>query len=160
MKNKKNLCIYFVVIMIGVIIDLVSKSMIAMNMQLHDSIELIPNFFYLTYYHNEGAAWGILQGQQGLFMIITIAALIIMGYYLFTLDQKDTFSKMGLLLMISGTIGNFYDRICFGYVRDFLDFYIFAYDFPIFNIADSLLCVGVALLVVAVFIDEKKKGNI
>lgn len=160
MKNKKHLIIDLFIIIIGIVIDLVSKSIVASKMNLYDSIEIIPHFFHLTYYHNEGAAWGVLQGQQSLFMIITIVALAIMLIYYKSTDGKDRLSQLGIVLMVSGTLGNFYDRICFGYVRDFLDFYIFGYDFPIFNIADSLLCIGVGLLVLAIFLDEKKKGLI
>ena len=160
MKNKKHLIIDLFIIIIGIVIDLVSKSIVASKMNLYDSIEIIPHFFHLTYYHNEGAAWGVLQGQQSLFMIITIVALAIMLIYYKSTDGKDRLSQLGIVLMVSGTLGNFYDRIYFGYVRDFLDFYIFGYDFPIFNIADSLLCIGVGLLVLAIFLDEKKKGLI
>lgn len=160
MKNKKHLVIDLLIIVLGVVIDLVSKAVVASNMNLYDSIEIIPHFFYLTYYHNEGAAWGMLQGQQFLFMIITLIALVIMFIYYKSTEGKDRLSQLGIVLMVSGTLGNFYDRICFNYVRDFLDFYIFGYDFPIFNIADSLLCIGVGLLVLAMILDEKKKGLI
>lgn len=159
MKNKINI-IAIVTIFLGIIIDQVSKYLIDVKLALYESIEVIPNFFAITYYRNNGAAWSMLEGQQLFFIIITIIALLAMIYYYFKINNKDWGQKLALSLMISGTIGNFIDRCLFQYVRDFLDFIILGYDFPIFNVADSLLVVGVFLMAILVFIEEKREGRL
>lgn len=155
---KKRNIFLTVVFIVGIVLDQISKWFVASNMQLHDSIELIPNFFSITYAHNTGAAWSILEGKMLFFYCITIVASILLILYFRSLDENQFLSKIGIIMMLSGTMGNFIDRIFLQYVRDFLDFIIFGYDFPIFNVADSFLCVGVALLILEEFMDYYKVG--
>lgn len=129
-----------------VAIDLLSKYYIQSIMTLGDSIPFINNFFYLTLAYNSGAAWGILSGKLELFFVITIVVIVIIVYMLFTTNRKNNLLRYSLIVILGGTLGNFYDRVIFGYVRDFFDFYLFGYDFPIFNIADASLCIGYFLL--------------
>lgn len=91
-------------------------------------------------------------------MIVTVIALIVMGYFYYCAEKKDALTKYGLVLMMAGTLGNFIDRLCFQHVRDFLDFVILGYDFPVFNVADIALCVGVFLILVSVFLEERFGG--
>lgn len=113
-----------------------------------ESIELIPSFFKITYAQNTGAAWSVLEGHMTFFYVVTIIALILLGWYFKNLKDYQIVQKIGVILMIAGTLGNFIDRLLFQFVRDSLDFRILDYNFPIFNIADILLVSGVFLLII------------
>lgn len=148
--NKK----YYLTFVVILILDQLTKYVIDLNMRLYESITVIPNFFYITYARNEGAAWSILSGKTWFFVVIGIIAFTVMGYVFKKSKDFEVLTKLGLILMMSGTVGNLIDRICFGYVRDFLDFIIFNYDFPIFNVADMALCIGVGILMLDVVLEE------
>ncbi len=135
--------------------DLISKHMIAAS-GITD-IVLIPGFFHITYAENTGMAWSLLSGQTGLLALISAVAIGVMLRYLLV-NKPDKLTSFALALMIGGAAGNLYDRLFLGYVRDFLNFYIFGYDFPVFNIADAALCIGVFLLVIASFTEDRKHG--
>lgn len=140
-----------------IVADQISKYIIATNPALH-SIVVIPGFFHITYVENTGMAWSLLSGQQGLLSLIAAVAIGVMIWYLLT-RKPDKLSVIGISLMIGGAVGNLIDRLVSGYVRDFLDFYIGGYqgyDFPVFNIADSALTIGVVILFIAMLIEEKK----
>lgn len=143
--------------MIGVLIivlDQLSKYWINATMALGESIEIIPNFFRLTNVHNTGAAWSIFEGKMIFFYLITIVFLIAMVYFYRTSEDADTFTKLGMILMMAGAVGNFIDRLALQYVRDFFDFLLLEYNFPVFNIADISLCIGVALIILSVFLES------
>lgn len=143
--------------MIGVLIivlDQLSKYWINATMALGESIEIIPNFFRLTNVHNTGAAWSIFEGKMIFFYLITIVFLIAMVYFYRTSEDADTLTKLGMVLMMAGAIGNFIDRLALQYVRDFFDFLLLGYNFPVFNIADISLCIGVALIILSVLLDS------
>ena len=125
--------------------DQLSKLAADMNMVLGQRVTLIPGFFHLTYMRNSGAAWSMLEGQMWFFYLVSVVALVLM--VLFYRNQESNWNRIALAMMIGGTIGNFIDRLCFQYVRDFLDFVIFGYDFPVFNIADCALCIGVLMII-------------
>ena len=145
--SKQNL--FLIVIMIGAILtDQLSKVWVTSNLQLGESIEIIPSFFKITYTQNTGAAWSILEGYMTFFYVVTLVALILLGWYFYRLKEYQIIQKIGVVLMISGTLGNFIDRLLFQYVRDSLDFLILGYNFPIFNVADVLLISGVLFLII------------
>jgi signal peptidase II len=140
-----------------VALDQITKYAIEARLSLGQSIELIKGFFSLTYARNTGAAWSILTGQMTFFYIISTIALIVMTYFLWKTDKKETLQRFALALLIAGTIGNFIDRLMFQYVRDFLDFIILGYDFPIFNVADISLNVAIGLLILEAFLEGRGK---
>lgn len=139
---------------IVIVLDLVSKYIIESQTALQN-VEIIPGFFSLTFAKNTGMAWSLLSGKQAFLSIVSAAAIGVMIYYVLKKDCSKLM-KIALALMIGGAAGNLFDRLFLGYVRDFLDFIIFGYDFPIFNIADSALTIGVILLFIASMKEEKK----
>lgn len=138
-----------------ILADQLSKLYISSTMQVSESIKVIENFFYITYARNTGAAWSIGQGMGFVFVGIAIAMSIGIVYYLYKHSDVKMLTRFTLLLIVAGGIGNAIDRIRFGYVIDFLDFYIFGYDFPIFNIADC--CITIALFaLILIMLTEKE----
>lgn len=145
-----------VILIIGftLILDQVSKIWVASTAAVQN-LEVIPNFFYITYAKNTGMAWSMLSGHQAFFCLAATVAIGVMLWYLIY-KSPSKLTRISLALMISGAAGNLIDRLFLGFVRDFLNFYIFGYDFPIFNVADSCLTIGVIILIIASFVEEKK----
>jgi signal peptidase II len=147
---------YYIIAFIVILVDQLTKWLIVKNMELGESIQVIENFLYITSHRNRGAAWGILQGQMWFFYIITTIVIIALVYYI----QKEAKGKVllgvSLAFMLGGAIGNFIDRIYRKEVVDFLNTYIFTYDFPIFNIADSALVIGVGMLMLQMLKEERE----
>lgn len=140
-------------IIILVVLDQVTKVMAAANGGVH--IEVVPGFFYLNYLENTGAAWSMFAGRTGILTLVSAFAAGLMLWYLLT-KKPDRWTKAALVLMIAGAAGNFIDRLVLGYVRDFMDFYIFGYDFPVFNVADMALTIGVIILILAALTGDRK----
>lgn len=149
---------FFALIVIG--IDQLTKWIVIQRMELYESIPVIDNFFYITSHRNAGAAWGILQGQMMFFYIITTIVIIGLIYYMEKYARDSKLTAISLSLILGGAIGNFIDRLLRQEVVDFLDVMIFTYDFPIFNVADSSLVIGVILIFIAMIMEEKNKGKI
>jgi len=133
--------------LIFIFIDQISKGLVNIYMNLNDSINIINNFFSLTYVHNYGAAFSILDGARFLFIIITIIALNVIYFYFIKDKKLNNYEIVAYSMLLAGIVGNLIDRVVFGYVIDFFDFIIFGYDFAIFNIADSFIVVSVILLI-------------
>lgn len=145
-----------ILVLIG--LDQLSKSLIVNLTEYRESIPVIENFFYITHHYNEGAAWGILQGETWFFYLTTFFALGIFGYFAKDLSFKDKkWYSIAVLLLIAGAIGNFIDRVLFGHVIDFIDVYIFTYDYPIFNFADSYLTVGMIIFAMDLLVLEPRR---
>lgn len=144
MLNKKKYILAGVVVTLLFLIDKISKDIIVAKMNLYESIPVIKNLFSITYAQNTGAGFSILEGQFLFFYIITILVTIYLLYLYFR--EENTFLSICYLFIIGGSFGNFYDRLRYQYVIDFLHFQFGNYHFPIFNLADSFICVGVFLL--------------
>lgn len=154
--------VYYIIALIIVALDQLTKWLIVKNMELGESLIIIKDFFYITSHRNAGAAWGILQGQMWLFYIITVIVVIAIVYYLEKHAKGKPLFQLSLAFILGGAIGNFIDRLFRKQVVDFLDTYIFTYDFPIFNIADSALTIGVVLMFLQMIREgreEKVKKN-
>ena len=156
---RKNY-LYYLLIVLGLFgIDQITKFIVDSNMALGQSITIVDDFFNLTYVRNTGAGFSILEGQMTFFYVITLVALCFLLYLLFTSNNESKFYILSILMMIAGTLGNFYDRIVYQYVIDFLDFIIIGYDFPVFNFADICLTVGVGIYLLVYFIELKGEYN-
>ncbi|RCW70783.1 signal peptidase II [Saliterribacillus persicus] len=147
----------YVLAIIVIIFDQISKALIVSRMALGESIEMIENVFYITSHRNTGAAWGIFAGQMTFFYIITVIVVAFIIYYIQKYAKDSKTLGVGLGLVLGGAIGNFIDRLFRKEVVDFFDIYIGTYDYPIFNIADSALVTGVILIFATTILDESKK---
>ena len=160
MKKMKltyqTLILYLVAFLVIVIGDKVTKIIVDHTLSLGGSYAIIDNFFYFTYAHNTGAAWGMLAGKISLFLIVSVVAAIGIIYYFMKSESYQKLTRFGLVLVFGGLIGNLIDRLAFGYVRDFIDFIIFGYNFPIFNVADMAITIGMALVILEIGIEEYK----
>lgn len=147
--NKK----IFAIAIITLVLDQLAKGFLELSFKLNESIPIINNFFYITNCHNNGAAWSILPNARILFIVLSFIALIIIYRYIY-LFKTNFRNNLAFGLLIGGISGNLLDRILFGYVRDFFDFYLFKYDYPVFNIADIAIVIGVILLLIAIIKKE------
>ena len=147
--------LYYLIAIFVIALDQVTKWMVVKQMEIGESIEIIPNFLYITSHRNRGAAWGILQGQMWFFYIITTIVIIALVLYIGRLKREERMLGIALGLMLGGAIGNFIDRVWRKEVVDFINTYIFTYDFPIFNVADSALVIGVGLIFVLTLFEGK-----
>ncbi len=148
---------YYALAIVVIIIDQISKWIVDKQMIIGESIKIIENVLYFTSHRNTGAAFGILEGQMWFFYIITTIVVIGLIYYMQKEAGKSRLIGVSLGLILGGAIGNFIDRLFRGEVVDFVDTYIFTYNFAIFNVADAALCIGVGLLFVKMIIDERKQ---
>ena len=152
-----RLAAFFIIAVTILVLDQLSKNLVLAAFSLNESISIIPGFFNLTYVRNTGAAFGILAGQESwrhlFFQSVSILALGAI-VYLFWASRRDRLALWGSALVFGGAAGNLVDRIRFGYVIDFLDFFIGRYHWPAFNIADSGITIGAFLLAVK-FLKEK-----
>lgn len=150
---------YCLFITIFVAMDQLSKKMVITHLKLNQPVVIIKDFFNLTYVRNYGAGFSILQHATAFLLALTIIACIVLFYLLVTTEKKDLLSKVCYLMIISGAIGNFIDRVRFSYVIDFLDFKIFGYDYPVFNIADCFITVGCFLLIFKMLWEARHAKN-
>ena len=148
-----------ILIVLGVIaLDLVSKSLVSGALSEGETIPVLEDIFHITYHKNTGAAWSILEGELTFFIVLTSISVVVICVVMFLNRKGPMMLRLPLSLILGGAIGNFVDRIAFGYVRDMFDFRII--NFPVFNVADMALTIGVAILAVyIIFIyKEPEKG--
>lgn len=142
------LCLSFLI----ALLDQVTKYLIRQNL-LTGRMVIIPDFFDLCYVQNTGAAWGIMQGLNSLLVILSIIMLGVLLVFRRSILQDTMVHRLATGLMIGGIIGNLVDRVRLGFVVDFLHFFWRNHHFPSFNVADSAICVGVALYIISQVIE-------
>jgi signal peptidase II len=147
---------YYIIALFIILLDQFTKWLVVKNMSLGDSITIIENFLYITSHRNRGAAWGILQGQMWFFYVVTVIVIIGIVFYIQKAVKGKHLLGISLGLMLGGAIGNFIDRVFRKEVVDFINTFIFSYDFPVFNVADSALVVGVGLLMLQMLREERE----
>ncbi|GGE41520.1 lipoprotein signal peptidase [Pullulanibacillus camelliae] len=148
---------YYLLAAIMLFLDQCSKYAISHNMTVGEQVTLIPNVLYITSSRNTGAAWNILEGKMWFFYIISIVVLAAVVYYMQKVGRHRPLLGVSLGFILGGTLGNFLDRIFRGEVVDFIHVYIGSYSYPVFNIADSSLVVGVILILIFTLLDGKKE---
>ncbi|MBW2971193.1 signal peptidase II [Candidatus Woesearchaeota archaeon] len=149
MKPGLKLAILGVILLL---LDQLTKWYIRSSMAVAESNPIINNIFHITFVQNTGGVWGLFKGNVSLMIWLSIAAL---GFIMYFEDSfpKTKLSQLFLVFVVIGLVGNLIDRIFLGYVTDFVDFRIW----PVFNLADSLVSIGVAGLVIFTFIHDKTK---
>ncbi|HJV66498.1 MAG TPA: signal peptidase II [Geomonas sp.] len=158
---KSRYIILMVVSALVLVIDQVTKIYIDKTMALHSSITVIENFFNITYLRNKGAAFGILANSSfrlPFFILVSLVAVGVIVAVIKKLRDDQKFAAVSLSLIFSGALGNLIDRIRLGEVIDFLDAHWYEHHWPAFNIADSAICVGVFLLAIDMYLEERKKS--
>lgn len=156
MDKIKKMVIGIGIILILIIIDQITKYITRSSLKESQSIVIIKDFFNITFVKNTGGAWGVFAGNLWLFILITLVSLGGMFYFFKDFDLKNnTLFSIAICLLIAGAIGNFIDRLFLKYVTDFLDFKIFGYDFPVFNVADICITLGVATLLIKLIFFSK-----
>lgn len=151
MKKKKYLFLIFIIFLI----DQITKIIISNNINLNGSVTVIKNFFSLTYVKNTGAAFGFFSGKT---LLITIISIFIFIYLLMELIKNKSNIKiinLSFSFILGGLVGNLYDRIVLGYVRDFMDFTIFNKGFAIFNIGDIFIVVGCFMFIIGALLEAR-----
>lgn len=153
---------YFLIVAVLIIVDQLSKALIARRITLLNSKTVISGFFDLTHIQNRGAIFGFFS-QSGspllhvLLMLASLAALGIVVYYFFKTPASERLILISLSLILSGALGNLVDRILRGYVIDFLDFYVKSWHWPSFNVADASITIGALLLILMLISRRKEK---
>ena len=133
--------------------DQLTKFLLTSHMPVHEGRVIIPGFFNLVHARNTGAAFSLLAGshtvwRQALFVAVSVLALGVIAYLLSCTPKEETWTRRGLVLILAGALGNLIDRLRFGEVVDFLDFYLGNLHWPAFNVADSAITVGAGILLV------------
>ncbi|MBO2943185.1 signal peptidase II [Paenibacillus sp. F411] len=149
---------YYLIALIVFLIDQGTKYLIASRLALGEQIPVIGDFFLITSSRNRGAAFGILQNQLWFFIVVT--SLVVIGIIWYMQKVKSEGRRLlpvALSLVLGGALGNFIDRLVMGEVVDFLQFNFGSYTFPIFNIADSCIVIGVGLILLDTFMEGKRE---
>lgn len=154
MNNKGKL--YFITCIV-LLIDQIVKIIVNNCMTLYDEIKLIPNFFSIYYVKNTGAAFSILENNTPFLVLMTVIFIIIIHRYLKNEKNLTKLSSISFGLILGGMFGNLIDRIIHSGVIDYLSFEFFGYGFPVFNIADIGITVGVFLMLIEMLLEKKRK---
>lgn len=152
--KKKSLIIATIIVIIDVILKIVIDNILSIN----ESIQVIPNVFYITKVYNTGAAWSLFEGSGILLIIIAIVAFfLLLKYQNYFMENKRNI--LAFALIYGGLVGNLIDRVIYGYVIDYLHIYIFGFSFPVFNLADMAIVVGFLLIIIAIIKGEEHDSS-
>jgi signal peptidase II len=156
---------HFLIALVVLALDRLTKWTIAHRLSRHDSILVIPGFFRIIHTENPGAAFGIFadsptQWKVGLLILLSMIALLIVSVLLWKNSHRLTTTGVGLSLILGGAVGNLWDRIVSRHVVDFLLFYIGPYQWPAFNVADSAIVVGAGLLIFEILFTKSTRHSV
>jgi signal peptidase II len=158
---------FYLIALAVILLDQASKLVIIRALRLGQGIAVFPGFFDIVFVLNPGAAFGFLatlsdQVRNPFFILISVAAVILILAYHTRYPHPHPLVSVGLGLILGGAIGNLVDRLRYGMVVDFLDVHVFQYHWPAFNIADSAISIGVSLMILDMLLDwrrERPKGS-
>ena len=152
-KNNISIITTFFLI---IFFDQLTKILVIKNFQLYESLSILP-FFNLTFVVNYGFAFGFLNNPSLNQIIVILVIFSIIAYFLYLLIKtQDQFFRFSLILVLSGAVGNFIDRVLHGFVIDFIDIYLGSYHWPAFNLADSSITLGFILIMFNILFLNKK----
>lgn len=152
--NKKSNFLFLIIYLVGVAVltelDQITKAIAESKLMGKSDFSIIKDAFVLTYLRNDGAAWGMLSGKINVFLIFTIIVLLVITYMVIRMPATKRYVPffIAMTLLVSGAVGNFIDRVRFGYVRDFIYFKLI--NFPVFNVADIYVTISVALIIILI----------
>ncbi|HZK27856.1 MAG TPA: signal peptidase II [Thermoclostridium sp.] len=149
--------LWAIIVAVLFVLDQITKTYVKTNLPLGQSNEVIKDFFYFTHVENTGAAFGILKNGRYFFIVLTIIISLVLVYII--VKNKSAFLRLSISIVLGGALGNFMDRLLYGKVTDFFDFYIFGYDYPVFNVADACINIGTILLFIYIIFIYKEPGD-
>lgn len=153
--------IFLIACIVLIAIDQLTKLVVLNSLKPVENVDIIKGFFSLTYVENRGAAFGMLEGGKWIFLAITAAVVVLAAVYYIKMQKtkENLWLRVAMAMIVSGAVGNAIDRLFRGFVVDFLNFWIFGWDFPVFNFADILVVLGTILLAGGIIIfDGKEKA--
>lgn len=156
--SVKKYTFFSVIILLGIGIDQITKLLAVKFLKPIDTLPIIEDVIHLTYVENRGAAFGMLSDSRWVFMVVSSIAIAAMLAFLYSGMAQNRLYEISVAMIISGGIGNMIDRTALGYVVDMIDFRII--DFAVFNGADSFVCVGAGLLILALVLDIIKESKL
>ena len=144
-------------------VDQWTKHAIQQRVVLYQKVEVVHGFFNLVHVRNTGGAFGILGGEKGglgslFFVVVSLVAIGSILFLYIRLKEDEKILSLSFSLVLSGAIGNLIDRLRYGEVVDFLDFYLFSFHWPAFNISDSAICLGIGLMALELLTRDRKKN--
>jgi signal peptidase II len=150
---------YILMVFAVLVLDRWTKALVQARFDLNDSITVIDGFFNITYVRNTGVAFGIfdpisLPAKSLLLSAFTALAAVVVTVYSVRSPAHNRLLQVALALILGGALGNLYDRLAYSYVVDFLEFYVGSHHWPSFNVADSAISIGVALLAIEIIRNE------
>jgi signal peptidase II len=157
-------CVHFLLALIVVLLDRWTKRLVAARIPMFTHIQIIPGFFRLTHTENTGAAFSLFADspshwKTGLLIGFSVIAMVIVSMLLWKQGRALTITGVALSLILGGAVGNLWDRVASGRVVDFLLVYVKQYQWPVFNLADSSIVVGAALLVIEILFSRPNKSE-
>ena len=156
-RTAKEYILYTAIIAIGIILDQLTKILSSKFLSKVETVPIIRNVLHLTYVENRGAAFGMLKDHRWVFMVTSTVMILALLAYLYLGFSENMLYTVSISMIISGGIGNMIDRTLFGYVVDFIDFRLI--NFAVFNGADSFVCVGAGILMLALILDIVKEAK-
>lgn len=148
----------FIAAILALFVDQISKVLVGAFFHVGEQFVVIKKFFSVYFIENYGAAWSIFSNKNGFLIVVSLLAIFVIIRYMYSF-KKNKRNNLAFGFIIGGIFGNLIDRVFLGYVRDFLSFRIFGYNYPVFNFADIFIVLGVFLLIFAIMKGEDRNGK-